>query len=320
MPVPVMTVVAAIRQELQLTAREAAGRLGIAHGFLQQTEEFEYVPAPAYRTASNAFFASTLQKFFENTLPFITPSPLSYVVRSLISHIPAALMNDAKFHALAAAHAFDDVFLSTSTASTAYGPLFSFVLGEAFEIGRDEQVVFLRAVGKDDIDYFLNFIMSRLWGHRAAQRRRHARSAGFVYKSLFKLDADDKDRDCLGYFEDCPDPREIFWLHPHYTARKSFLPYLFLYLVLTRLSFSFSLPQVEQKYRAPLVLHESPESGALFLKPAYCVAGPEACRSPFATCNVMTLICPFKKLVNFFWRPEGGGSFTHYCVKYAAED
>ena len=122
-------------------------------------------------------------------------------------------------------------------------------------------------------------------------------------------------RSTLGFFEGCKDPREILWLSPTYTSRRSFLPYLFLYLLTTRFNINFYLPDLNEK-KSQCITPPKHTTGVLANYPTHCeVISPDGCTSPFSTCNVITLFCPNNKLVDFCFRPENKGLFDNYCVR-----
>ena len=308
MSIPVMTVVAAIRNELSITTRDAADKIGISSGFLQQAEEFEYVTTPDYRTAQGKPLEISIKQFFDDTLSLLK-EPLSSVVKFTNPYVPEVLENDRTFHVIANSNALASIYVPVSGLPT-YGPLFNFIISEFME--RTSNGTFLKRTGDDVIDYFIDFIMSRFWGHRAVQRRRHARSAGFVYNTLL---SDNQNTKHVGFFEGCKDPREILWLSPTYTSRRSFLPYLFLYLLTTRFNINFYLPDLNEK-KSQCITPPKHTTGVLANYPTHCeVISPDECTSPFSTCNVITLFCPNNKLVDFCFRPENKGLFDNYCVR-----
>lgn len=309
MSIPVMTVVAAIRNELSLTTRDAANTIGINSGFLQQAEEFEYTTTPDYRTARGESLHIPIEQFFVDALPLLT-APLSGIVETISSHVSTALDNDRNFHIIASSNALSAIYVPVS-GLTPYGPLFNFIIGTLMD--RLDGRTFLKQTGDDVIDYFLDFTFSRFWGHQATQRRKHARSAGFMYNSLLK---GDKNTNYLGVFDGCKDPREIFWVRATYTSRRSFLPYLFLYILTTRLGLRFTLPILTgDKGQRSASNHTT---GVLAGYPKHC--GDLECTSPFESCNVITLHCPGNRLVDFCYRPEGDGMYEHYCVCYAEKE
>lgn len=311
MAIPLMTIVAAVRNELSLTARGTADSIGITHGFLQQTEEFEYVPPSVYRTAKGKPIEHMIKYFFADHLSDLR-TPLLEVVESVIPFVTNTLNNDRKFHTLANSDAFAAIYVPAS-GITPYGPLFNFVVNIFFE--KTNKGIFLTKTGDVTVDYFLDFIMSRFWGHRAAQKRRHARTAGFVYESMLM---DSRDTGHVGFFESCKDPREILWLRSNYAARRNFLPYLLLYLLTTGLYFSLSKPILSRDRNCPT--QPFTRTGILANYPARCAEFNEAtCFSP-CTCNVVALLCPGNNLVNFYYRPERDGLFDYYCVQYAKSE
>lgn len=314
MSIPVMTVVAAIRNELSITTRDAANTIGINSGFLQQAEEFEYAITPDYRTAKGEPLYVSIKQFFADTFPFLK-APLSNVVDTINPYVSTALENDRNFHVIANSNALSAIYVPVS-GLTPYGPLFNFIIGVLME--RMNDGIFLKQTGDAAIDYFIDFIMSRFWGHRAVQRRKHARSAGFLYKSLL---TENRNTNYVGFFEGCKDPREIFWIRSTYSSRRSFLPYLFLYLLTTRLSFSFTSPNLTKNKDQHHIMPSTYTTGVLASYPNHCEKFPsEECTSPFNTCNVIILLCPGNKLINFCYRPEGEGMFEHYCVRYAEKE
>lgn len=287
MPIPVMTVVAAVRNHRGLTARAAAAELGIAHGFLQQCEQFEYVPAPNYITTHNMALAETVGNFLAAPCSSLPPI-LSNVISPIILHTSFALICDATFHSLVTSSLFDEIFISVS-GSTAYGPLFELL--KKFFFVRDSTGIYLRATGDSTVDYFIDFIMNRFWSRKALQRRKQY--TGFYYTSLYN-----GDEEYLGAFPNCRDEREILWRNPYYSARRSSLPHLLLYILTQSINLSFLRP----RGRCPREVRETTiyEDLRMLLQEPVC---------PKQVCHSITFLAPRRHEVIFRWR-----SYLDYCV------
>lgn len=294
MPVPVMTIVGSIRKELSLPARTVAAHLGITHGYLQQLEEYEYVLEPSYITQHRKPLGLAVEEFLESNLPNIQPQ-IKQHIKAIIPKVNTAMENDYSFHAISLA-TMQSVYISNTDRSV-HGPLFKTVLEHYFAI--DNNNVLLRSSGDIYIDYYINYVMQRFWGHRATQRRRHTRSTGIMYMPF-----DNNNGKYIGYFDGSNDPRSIFTLNP-YSARRSYLPYLFLYLITNRLSFSYNIDNLPVMSKAKASENHTQK----------CAVVSNNCTDPSQCCHHINFISPGRKEIDFYYRPDGAGFFTHYCIR-----
>ncbi|WP_027719103.1 hypothetical protein [Desulfovirgula thermocuniculi] len=306
MPVPVMLAVAAVRDELNISVRDAARMFGIAHSFLQHTEEFEFVPDPYYiseHSEEKPLFplSKAIEEFFVSSLSRLS-APLSCAVKNILARrVDFALINDSVLHELLSSALLAKIFV-VPPYPYIYGPLFSTLLVLFFE--RRDDTVYLRATNCEVTDYFLNFVMERFWSPNALRRRKSARRLGFYYVS------GDSDSKYLGRFQQCLDEREIFLQSYGAVTKKPVLSHLFLSLLLDSVTLDFSFRTAEnfsgEGERVKLSVSES----LGFLFPENCPLSPD---SSGCSCPSLTLRAPHGHKIVFRWFPEIASDF--HCIR-----
>ncbi|MGB9921127.1 MAG: helix-turn-helix domain-containing protein [Moorellales bacterium] len=172
MGVPVFPFLSVAREELGITARQAAQELGVSHGYLSQAEDFVVVPDPAMpvrpdSTASRpTSLGEAVRAFLERHGPGL-PGPLRRAAAELAGSAPSRMVQDGLFHS------FYSLLPGLADGEKVYRDILGLYVQEVPQ--GPEGWYFFRKTPDPVVNLLVRHALERAWG-RFAGRRKAARA------------------------------------------------------------------------------------------------------------------------------------------------